>query len=564
MASSSGLATLGNRTFFFGGASGIDTKSLIEAGYQQRKREADKIDAQITTNTSKYEAYDKIRSLSNDIKSSLSNIKKNYSTLASNTGLFDQRTGSLTSSSSTIATALVSAAIDPGTDLGSFSLEVMSKAKVQKTGSNAAFADRNADLGYAGTFDISIAGKTASTINVTADMSLAELATAINSQSSTTGVNASVIQASPTSFQLVLTGTDTAKAITINNVTGTDVMQSIGVTNGAGGFTNPIQAATQAEVKIDNVSYFRDTNNFDDVIPGVKLTVKNAEPGNIIDLSIENNNSGIKDGIKKFVDTYNELRDYIKGQQVVSEDGAVDSDAILYGDTLLSSLNLSLQSIIGGSYGSGGTTLSTLRDVGITLDADNKLVMDESKFDTAVIDKFDEVRAIFETKVTSSNTEFRMTKNQSLTSSLAFSMDITMSGSSISSVSVGGDNSLFTVSGNTITGNAGTVYEGMTFAYVGTTNTTVNIDIRGGISDSMDLTLNNFSDKVNGDFTNEMLRITDENVRLSQRSTRVIERAEAYRNRLIDQYAAFETKLSAAQSTLAQLRSLLGTNKNDD
>jgi flagellar hook-associated protein 2 len=289
-----------------------------------------------------------------------------------------------------------------------------------------------------------------------------------------------------------------------------------------------------------------------------------AEPGTIIDLSIENNNSGIKDGIKKFVDTYNDLRDYIKGQQVVSEDGAVDSDAILYGDTLLSSLNLSLQSIIGGSYGSGGTALSTLRDVGITLDPDNKLVMDESKFDTAVIDKFDEVRAIFETKVTSSNTEFRMTKNQSLTSSLAFSMDITMSGSSISSVSVGGDNSLFTVSGNTITGNAGTIYEGMTFAYVGTSNTTVNIDIKGGISDSMNLTLSNFGDKVNGDLTKEMLRISDENVRLSQRSTRVIERAEAYRSRLIDQYAAFETKLSAAQSTLAQLRSLFGTNKNDN
>jgi hypothetical protein len=92
----------------------------------------------------------------------------------------------------------------------------------------------------------------------------------------------------------------------------------------------------------------------------------------------------------------------------------------------------------------------------------------------------------------------------------------------------------------------------------------VNIDIKGGISDSMNLTLSNFGDKVNGDLTKEMLRISDENVRLSQRSTRVIERAEAYRSRLIDQYAAFETKLSAAQSTLAQLRSLFGTNKNDD
>lgn len=559
-----GITTLGNRTFFFGGASGIDTTTLVKAAYEQRKREADKIDLQIENNLAKFTAYEKIRTLSNDIKSSLVNIKKNYSTISSNTGLFDQRTGSLSSSSSTLATGLVSVAIDPGTDLGNFSLEVMAKAKVQKSGSDSTFTDKNLDLGYAGTFDIAIAGKVASTINVTADMSLSELATAINSQAATTGVNAAVVQTTPTNFQLVLSGTDTAKAISITNVTGTNVMQSIGMTDGAGVFINPIQAASQSEVKIDNVSYFRDTNNFDDVIPGIKLTVKNAEPGTTIDLNIENNNEGIKEGIQKFIESYNTLRDYIKTQQVVSEDGEIDNDAILFGDSLLSNINLSVQGLLGGSYGSGGTALSTLREVGITLDADNRLVMDEALFDTAVIDKFDEVRAIFETKVTSDNTEFRMTKNQSTTASLAFAIDITMSGSAISNVSVGGDNTLFTISGTTITGNTGTAYEGMTFAYIGTTNTTVNVDIKGGVADSMDSTLFKFADILNGDLSKEMASLTSQNTQMQQRSTRVIERAEAYRDRLIDKYANFESKLAAAQTVLSQLRSLLGNNNNDN
>ncbi len=559
-----GITTLGNRTFFFGGASGIDTTTLVKAAYEQRKREADKIDLQIENNLAKFTAYEKIRTLSNDVKSSLVNIKKNYSTISSNTGLFDQRTGSLSSSSSTLATGLVSVAIDPGTDLGNFSLEVMAKAKVQKSGSDSTFTDKNLDLGYAGTFDIAIAGKVASTINVTADMSLSELATAINSQAATTGVNAAVVQTTPTNFQLVLSGTDTAKAISITNVTGTNVMQSIGMTDGAGVFINPIQAASQSEVKIDNVSYFRDTNNFDDVIPGIKLTVKNAEPGTTIDLNIENNNEGIKEGIQKFIESYNTLRDYIKTQQVVSEDGEIDNDAILFGDSLLSNINLSVQGLLGGSYGSGGTALSTLREVGITLDADNRLVMDEALFDTAVIDKFDEVRAIFETKVTSDNTEFRMTKNQSTTASLAFAIDITMSGSAISNVSVGGDNTLFTISGTTITGNTGTAYEGMTFAYIGTANTTVNVDIKGGVADSMDSTLFKFADILNGDLSKEMASLTSQNTQMQQRSTRVIERAEAYRDRLIDKYANFESKLAAAQTVLSQLRSLLGNNNNDN
>lgn len=559
-----GITTLGNRTFFFGGASGIDTKTLINAAYDQRKREADKIDLQIENNLAKFTAYEKIRTLSNDIKSSLANIKKNYSTISSNTGIFDQRTGSISSSSATSASGLVSVAINPGTDLGNFSLEVMAKAKVQKSGSNSTFTDKNLDLGFVGTFDIAVAGRVASTINVTADMSLQELATSINNQAATTGVNAAVVQTTPTNFQLVLSGVDTAKAISITNVTGTDVMQSIGVTNGGGTFLNPIQTASQAEVKIDNVSYFRDTNNFDEVIPGIKLTVKNAEPGTIIDLNVENNNEGIKEGIQNFIEKYNELRDFIKSQQVVSEDGEINKDSILFGDSLLSNINLSVQGVLGGTYGSGGTALSTLREVGITLDTDNRLVMDEAKFDTAVIDKFDEVRAIFETNVTSSNTEFRMTKNQSTTASLSFAIDITMAGSAISSVSVGGDNSLFTISGTTITGNAGTAYEGMTFAYVGTTNTTVNIDIKGGVADSMDSTLFKFADLINGDLSKEMSSLTSQNTQMQQRSTRVIERAEAYRDRLIDKYANFESRLAAAQTVLAQLRALLGTNNEDN
>ena len=559
-----GITTLGNRTFFFGGASGIDTRSLIESAYNQRKREADKIDLQIENNLAKFTAYEKIRTLSNDVKTSLANIKNNYSTISANTGLFDQRNGSLSSSSSTLATGLVSVAIDPGTDLGNFSLEVMAKAKVQKSGSNATFTDKNLDLGFAGTFDIAIAGKVASTINITADMSLAELATAINSQAATTGVNAAVVQTTPTNFQLVLSGTDTAKAISITNVTGTNVMQSIGVIDGGGVFTNPIQVASQAEVKIDNVSYFRDTNNFDNVIPGIKLSVKNAEPGTTIDLSIENNNEGIKEGIQKFIEKYNELRDFIKSQQVVNEDGDIDDKSILFGDSLLSNINLSIQGILGRSYGAGGTALSTLREVGITLDQDNKLVMDEVKFDTAVIDKFDEVRAIFETNVTTSNTEFRMTKNQSTTASLSFAIDITMSGATIASASVGGDNSLFTISGTTITGNTGTAYEGMTFAYVGTANTTVNIDIKGGVADSLDSIIFKFSDILNGDLSKEMTSLTSQNTQMQQRSTRVIERAEAYRDSLIDKYANFESRLARAQTVLAQLRALLGNNNDDN
>lgn len=558
MAINSGVTTLGNRTYFYGGASGIDTTSLIKVAYQQRRAEADKIDLQVKGNTSKFDAFEKMRTLATNVKTSLANVKKNYSILASNQSLFDARTGTLSSTSATSPTNLLSVAIDPGTTNGNFSLEAVAKARAHKVGSDSTFTDKNLDLNYTGTFDIAIAGKTAGTINVTADMSLADLATAINGQSATTGVNASVIQKTATTYQLVLSGTDTAKSISISNVTGTNVMQSIGVIDGGGAYTNSIQTAQQAEIKIDGVSYLRDSNNFDGVLAGVKLTLKNAEPGTKIDLAISNDTSGIKDGIQKFVESYNELRTFIKAQQVVAANGDVDENAVLYGDNILSNLNLSLQKTIGGSYGLGGSSLGSLGELGIKLNPENQLVMDEAKFDAALLDKFDQVRSIFETKTTSDNANLRMTRNTSSSQSMAATLDITMSGTTISSVSVGGNASLFDISGQTITGKTGTAFEGMTFAYIGTTNASVNVSLKGGVADALDATLTKSADILNGDITKEMQRISVQNTDLSLKSARIVEKAEAYREKLVDKYANFESRLSRAQTVLSQLRALTG------
>jgi len=112
-----GITTLGDRTFLFGGSSGIDTSALIEAAYNQRKSEADKIDVQITGNTSKSAALSQLQDLGTSIQSSLKALQKNYSVLASNSS-FDSRTGTLSSSSSTNPTSLISVSIDSGTALG--------------------------------------------------------------------------------------------------------------------------------------------------------------------------------------------------------------------------------------------------------------------------------------------------------------------------------------------------------------------------------------------------------------------------------------------------------------
>lgn len=558
-----GITTLGNRTFLFGGASGIDTSKLVEAAYNQRKVEADKIDVRVQSNNAKYEAYNSLRTLSDNVISSLSNIKQNFSVLESGNTLFDQRVGALSADTSVNPQGLFDVTLDPGTELGTHEIIAQQKAQVHRVSSFGQSNITNA-LGMTGNFTIGLVGNTATSVSVTSGMSLTDVANAINAGSSTSGVTAILAKVSETSYELVLQGSDVAKNINIGGVSGTNVMKNLGVIDAGGAFKFVRQPAQAGVVIMDGITYTRNSNDFSDLLPGISLKLKGQDPATTVTLNVENDNSGIKEGIIKFIDAYNELRDFVKSQQIVSEAGAVDDGAVLFGDMLLSTLNTKIQGILGGSYGAGGTALSSLREVGITLDVDNRLEIDEADFDVALINNFEDVRNIFQTNASSDNSEFRMTGSTYTGPAVNFTLGITYAAGNISNVSVNGQGGLFDISGTTISGKVGTAYEGMTFAYVGTTSASINVSLTTGISDALNSVLDGYTDILTGDISDAMNQLADLNKDLEIRSTRVLERAADFRDRLIEKYANFESRLSAAQTVLAQLRALLGTNKNDN
>ena len=558
-----GITTLGNRTFLFGGASGIDTSALIEAAYNQRKAEADKIDIQVTKNTNRMNALGTLQTLGQSVQDALSSLKKNYSILNTAASSFDARSGTLSSSSSTSPTSLVQVAIDPATPLGSYEIEVQQKAQAHRVGGNSLTADNNADLLYTGTFDIGVTGGTAKTISVTSDMSISELAASINAEKATTGVTASVLKTSETGYQLVLSGVETNKQIEVTNITGNDVLQNLGVLDGGGLFVNELQTAQPATILLDNVPVTRDDNDFSDLIDGISLTVLNSEPGTKIQLQVTNDTSSVKDDILNFVDAYNAMRDFVLTQQQVS-DGQVSEEAVLFGDFMVKNMGTSLQALVAGSYGASGGNLETLAELGLKVGSDGKFTVDENVLDNALTNNFDEVRAIFETTATVDNSEFRVVANTSQTTSMSFALDITYSGGAITDVSVGGDNTLFDISGTLITGKAGTAYEGLSFAYVGTTSATVNVSFTQGAADLMSNTLENYTDVVGGLIQDEKVRLDAQNTELNLRSDRILERAADFRERLIDKYAKLEAQMSAAQTILAQIQAILNINNKNN
>ncbi len=561
--STGGVSTQGTRTYLFGTSSGINTSALVEAAYNQRVAEADRIDVKIDKNTKKSEAYSTLQTLSTNVQTALKNLRTTYGFSSTNTNYaFASRSGTLSTSGTTDPSKLIGVSIDPGTALGSYEIEVVQKAKAHRIASDPAASSTTA-LGATGSFEIGIAGNTASTINITNTMSMTDIAAAINATTATSGVSATVLKVSDTSYQMVLSGTSTAKAISIGNVTGSDVLGTMGVTTAGNAPKNVLQTPDQAILEIDGVQITRDNNEITDLIAGVNINILNAEPGTIMDLDIQNDNSAIKDAILSFTEAYNELREFVVANQAVAGSGDVSDDAILFGDTVMKSLNDAIQPLISGKYGTTTTGFTTLRELGITLGDNNVFLVDETKLDAAIISNFDDVKSIFSTQWSSDNSNFTLLGNNSKLQSLNLTATIHVNNNGISAVYVNGDGSLFDFSGTSITGKAGTIYEGLSFAYVGSTNTIINFNMDQGLGDLVSNTLTAFTDTVSGTLTSAKLNLGDQNTDMAERADRIRERADDYRTKLIDKYAGYEAAIARNKSIIAQLKAILGLDQDE-
>ncbi|MFM7623096.1 MAG: flagellar filament capping protein FliD, partial [Alphaproteobacteria bacterium] len=95
-----------------------------------------------------------------------------------------------------------------------------------------------------------------------------------------------------------------------------------------------------------------------------------------------------------FVDAYNALRDFYDTQTFVNGDGTVPKTSILVNQTSFRGSFLGLETVLTSSV-SGLSGVNSLRDVGITLDRDNRLVVDDVKLNDAIVDKGDAVAKLF-------------------------------------------------------------------------------------------------------------------------------------------------------------------------
>jgi flagellar hook-associated protein 2 len=388
-------------------------------------------------------------------------------------------------------------------------------------------------------------------------MSLEDIADAINDQSSATGVRASVLQVSDDEYMLVLSAIDTGQEITFDtDGADTTLAASLGFVNDDGGYANELVAADQAIFSVDGVEVTRSSNTVDDVIDGVTLYLYAEEEGTEITLEIDEDASSVYDAIEAFVDAYNELRSFVITNQSYEAGQGADEDAVLFGDSLLSSVVSSVYDAL--SFKEDSDTYATLSSIGITFDESNYLVIDTETLEDALVSNFDDIADLFSLSIDTGSDNLLVSEaDGSYTGTFTIDIEVDVDGN-MTSASVGGDSSLFTISGNKIIGVAGSAFEGVELYFGGDSSESVDVTISSGLANEMVTALDKYTNSSDGLISARIERLEEQTTNLEDEIEDVTADAEEYAEKLTERYSALETKMYQLQLLREQLEALWG------
>lgn len=546
-----------------GTSSGLDTEALIGAMVEAKRIPALRLESRVTRNEAKLAALDELRGLLGAVKDAASGLRNPPGFLGARDNLFESKEAYYSSSTTTSPATLLAVRPDATADTGTYEVVVHQIATARKfMGDAVASPDldlatgMNGGVAFSGSFTLGLDGGATSTIAVDGTMDLNDVRAAINAVSGTSGVSASVVTVSPTESRLVLSANEPGREVSMAPAAGDAVLATLGL-SADGGVTvkNPIQAALKARVEIDGLMVERTGNRIDDAVPGMTLELYRAEPGTTVTVEVGRALGGAKESIGTLVGALNDLRSFVERNSRVDDAGSVDEGAVLFGDTTLRSIANAVNSVLSNRVeGLAAGAAASLGALGISIDAGNRLVVDDSRLDSRLLGDLASVRGVFEFTFTTSSPDLALFNRTGALADTAFTVDIVDANADglPESASIGGI--ALTVDGGTLIGPAGSAYEGLELIWSGAGSTSIDVTATQGIAERLFTTLEATLDLVDGELATSADSLETLNERHLVDIERIESRAEDYRQRLIERFAVMESALSLAKAMLEQVR----------
>jgi flagellar hook-associated protein 2 len=321
----------------------------------------------------------------------------------------------LTSFTATASGTGLTASAGTGAVAGTYSVDVSQIATAQSI-SSAAFNSTDAAAMGSGTLTISVGGKSMNLNVNSSNDTLSGIAAAIQQSNNNPGISATVVNGSD-GAHLVLSSTATGAAntisVSVSNTTSGSPLNSLGVTTTAAVDSTPGSESTistgngwtqsayaqDAEFTINGTAATSATNTVTTALTGVTLNLTAAaidttgkSPQTV---TVAADTSAQASDIETFVSDYNSVVSTISSLTAFNSSGSAGSQGgPLLGDSTVNIISDALGNIVSGSVSANGVT-ATLASIGISLNADGTLTLDQNTMNTALANDPSQVSALF-------------------------------------------------------------------------------------------------------------------------------------------------------------------------
>lgn len=172
--------------------------------------------------------------------------------------------------------------------------------------------------------------------------------------------------------------------------------------NGAQNMTQS-NAGQNAKLTVNGVAITSQTNNVDNAIPGVTMTLAKIGTSNV---GVSMDTSGIKTALTNFVKAYNEMNATITSLTAVTPDlkqGAARTGGPLVGDSTTLSLQTSLRKMFAANVPGLDSSIKNFSQLGVAFQKDGTLKLDTGKLQTAIDKNSDDVIKLLATSGSTSD-----------------------------------------------------------------------------------------------------------------------------------------------------------------
>ena len=358
--------------------SGLDLNSIVDKLTALERRPLSQMKAAATQLQSQVSVFGKIQSLFGTLQDA--------SNALNSSSLWTQ---SVATSSNTAA---VTATGGSGAAAGSYAVQVDKLASAQTLASGSVFTSSGALVGAGtlslqlGSFDATAGtftpkdGVTAVDIDITATDTLQTVRDKINA--SAAGVSASLItDASGVRLSLASKTTGAANGFQVSSSSGDAAgLDRLAYDGTGGGGMQLKRAAGDAEATVNGIAVVSASNELSGVVEGLTLGLRQVTTAPV-SVTLAQDGESVTKAIRSFADAYNALSKYIAEQ--TRYDPASKTGGPLQGDSATNSLTSRLRSILNTPSGAS-STFSRLSDVGLQLQRDGSLKVDDTKLTAAV------------------------------------------------------------------------------------------------------------------------------------------------------------------------------------